>query len=190
MGARRRVAAGAGALLLGLAAAAPAKVLLARNEALRRAFGEAAETRALDRFLSRGATAAAAEAMGEDLDSRMITVYEARVGDEVVGYGFFDSRVVRTLEGVFLVALDPEGAVAGVHVCSFYEPRSYIPGARWLAGLVGLDEPRELKVGRGVDGLSGATMSARAATRSVRRALALFEVLELGAREERRDRTP
>lgn len=60
---------------------------------------------------------------------------------------------------------------------AFHEPPEYMPSTRWL---VMLDKRRltdDLRVGRAVVGITGATLSARAVVASIRRSLAIYEVL-------------
>jgi hypothetical protein len=111
------------------------------------------------------------------LDSRVITPYVARRGDTLSGVAFIDSRTVRTMPGVFLTMVAPDTTVERVEVLAFHEPPDYRPPARWL-GLFGrhrLDD--QLWPRRDIRNLSGATLSTRAVTESVRLALALYEVV-------------
>ncbi len=54
------------------------------------------------------------------------------------------------------------------------------PTERWHEQFVDASLARALRVGRDVHGVVGATLSARATTRAVRRALAFFEVMLKG----------
>ena len=60
---------------------------------------------------------------------------------------------------------------------AFHEPLDYLPTKRWYERLVGVDTTGPLRIGRDVDAVSGATLSARAATASVRRMLAYHRLL-------------
>lgn len=111
------------------------------------------------------------------VESRLVTAYLAWRGATLVGTAFFDARVVRTLPATFMVVVAPDSTVARVDVLAFHEPPDYLPPARWL-GLFGrrrLDDP--LGPARGIPNLSGATLSTRAVTESVRLALGCFETL-------------
>ena len=76
-----------------------------------------------------------------------------------------------------MVVLTPEGAVRSLRVLAFHEPLEYLPAARWYEQFDRKSRAAPLRLGGDIDGVSGATLSARAATTSVRRALALYEVL-------------
>ena len=77
----------------------------------------------------------------------------------------------------FLVVLDGEGHVEQVVVLAFYEPLDYLPPQRWYDLFMGRSLEDKLRLGRDVDAITGATLSARAATEGVRRMLAYHRVL-------------
>ena len=88
-----------------------------------------------------------------------------------------DTHQVRTLAETLLVVLDPTGSIAATYVMAFHEPLEYRPNERWLALLKARGLSDDLRVGRAIVGITGATLSARAALGSVRRSLAIYEVL-------------
>jgi hypothetical protein len=73
--------------------------------------------------------------------------------------------------------LSPSGAVRRVEILAFYEPPEYTPPERWTKQFDGRQLDDDLKLGAGVQGITGATLSATAMTAGVRRVLALYEVL-------------
>ena len=95
----------------------------------------------------------------------------------MTGYAFIDLHTVRTLPEAFLVVLSPEGVVRTLRVLAFHEPVDYLPSARWYAQFDHKALRDSLRVGGDIHGIVGATLSARATTRGVRRALAFYEVL-------------
>ena len=118
------------------------------------------------------------------LESRLVKVYTGLRDGRVLGYAVIDVHNVRTLPEAFMVVLDPQGAVRSLRVLAFHEPLEYLPRERWYEqfGSKSLAEP--LRVGGDIHGVVGATLSARATTRGVRRALALYEVLVENGRAE------
>jgi Na+-translocating ferredoxin:NAD+ oxidoreductase RnfG subunit len=64
-----------------------------------------------------------------------------------------------------------------VQILAFHEPLDYLPTNRWYQLFSGKSRSDGLRLGRDIDAISGATLSARAATEGVRRALAYYEVL-------------
>jgi hypothetical protein len=154
---------------------ARAVVFMTRSQALAQAFpGATIERRAL---ILTDAEAAAVEARAlARLGSKLANAYVAWHGDTLAGTAFFDSRVVRTMPAAFMIVVAPDTTVRRVDVLAFNEPADYQPPERWLALFRrrGLDGPG---AAGDVRNLSGATLSARAVSVSVRLALALYEVV-------------
>ncbi|HEY5659095.1 MAG TPA: FMN-binding protein, partial [Myxococcota bacterium] len=111
------------------------------------------------------------------LDSRLVRIYTGFEKGAVVGYAFIDVHTVRTLPEAFLVVLTPEGAVRSLRVLAFHEPLEYKPSDRWYLQFEEKSLAEPLRLGGDVHGIVGATLSARATTRGVRKALALYEVV-------------
>ena len=76
-----------------------------------------------------------------------------------------------------MVVLTPEGSVRSVRVLAFYEPLDYLPNDRWYAQFEGKSLAAPLRMGGDIHAVVGATLSSRAATQGVRRALAYYRVL-------------
>jgi uncharacterized protein with FMN-binding domain len=72
-----------------------------------------------------------------------------------------------------MVVLTPEGEVRNVYTLAFHEPPEYQPPERWFEQLT--KKPiAELDFNKGIQGVSGATLSTRAAVNSVRKVLAVY----------------
>lgn len=151
-----------------------------RDEALEIAFPDADRVEARDLFLTPEQRSDLEHRAKARLESNLLTVYVGHRAGEVVGYAILDTHIVRTLPETFLVVIDPQGRVAATHVLAFYEPLEYLPGARWLAQFEGRRLDDETQVGRGIAAITGSTLTSRAVTGGVRRALAIFEVLLKG----------
>ena len=163
--------------LVGAAGIAEAKVFYTRSEALELAFPDA--DRIEDRtFALTEAQVARIETLARStLESRLVRLYTGWKGDRVTGYAFIDLHTVRTRSEAFLVVLSPEGVLRTLRVLAFHEPVDYLPNARWYAQFDHKTLGDPLRVGGDIHGIVGATLSARATTRGVRRALAFYEVL-------------
>jgi FMN-binding domain len=111
------------------------------------------------------------------VESQLWTVYIGWHGDEILGYAVIDTHVVRTLPETVMVVLTPAGEVRRAEVLAFYEPPEYAPTERWTKQFDGRHLDDDLKLGAGIQGITGATLSATAMTAGVRRALALYGVL-------------
>jgi hypothetical protein len=167
----------AAVVVAGAAATAAAKVFLAKDEALALAFPDADRVDARSVLLTAAQKAAVEERTGAALESQLWTIYEGWRGTERQGYALIDNHVVRTLPEAVMVVLDPSGRVRRVEVLAFYEPPEYQPSERWIDQFEGRRLDDELALRRGIQGITGATMSAVAMTAGVRRMLAIFEVV-------------
>jgi hypothetical protein len=159
---------------------AGATVFYARDEALRLAFPDADRTETRDVFLTAAQREAIESQAKSKLDSDLLTVYVGRRGADVLGYALFDTHVVRTLPETFLVVLTPQGTVAATHLLAFYEPPEYAPPDHWLEQFEGTELGDELRVGRGIAGITGSTLTSEAVTGGIRRALAIYQVVLKG----------
>ncbi|MDX1648513.1 MAG: FMN-binding protein [Myxococcota bacterium] len=157
-----------------------AEVYLSRKEAIAEAFPEAERVEERTVILD-DAQARAVESLARTpLESRLVTIYEGRADGGVTGYAFIDVHTVRTLPEAFLVVVSPEGEVAQLRLLAFYEPPEYAPAEGWLAQFDQRRLDDRLRLGGEIHGIAGATLSSRAVTGGVRRALALFEVVVQG----------
>lgn len=164
-----------------LCGAAQAKVFYAKDEALRLAFPDAERIEARDIFLTGEQRAAIEDRAKSKLDSDLLTVYVGHRAGAVQGYAVLDTHTVRTLPETFLIVLSPQGVVSATHLLAFYEPLEYSPPARWLGQFDHATLTDDLRVGRGIVAITGSTLTSEAVTGSVRRALAIYDVLLKGA---------
>ena len=163
--------------------AAGAKVFLSQEEALELAFPGADRVKEQVYILKAAEKAAIEKESRSELDTELATLYSGFKGDQLMGYAFIDIHTVRTLPEAFMVVLEPDGSVRSVHVLAFYEPTEYMPTKRWYRQFDGKSLADPLRVGRDVHGVVGATLSTRAVTASVRRVLAIYDVLVAKAGE-------
>lgn len=159
-----------------LAGGAAAKVLLTQDEALALAYpGCALERRTA--YLSETQVRDAERDAGTRLVSAIVHPYVARCAGKPTGIALFDTHVVRTLAETVLVAIDADGKLMRVEVIAFDEPPDYLPRPEWYRQFDGRGLDPELELRRAIRPVTGASLSARAATDAARRALALFHQL-------------
>jgi hypothetical protein len=168
-------------LLILLVFAAPgsafATVYHSRSEALELAFPSADRIESKTYILNPDQVERIQQASRGEVESKLVKVYTGMKGDEVLGYAFIDTHTVRTMPEAFMVVLSPNGIVRSLRILAFYEPREYQPNNRWYAQFEQVSTGQSLRVGGDIHGIVGATLSARATTRGVRRALAFYEIL-------------
>jgi hypothetical protein len=170
------------AVMLAMAALLPggeagAKVFYSRSEALEMAFPDAERVESRTYVLRDDELDRIQSLARCKMDSKLVRVYTGMRGDEVLGYALIDIHNVRTMPEAFIVVLAPGGEVRSLRLLAFHEPLDYKPADRWYGQFDRKSLAEPLRVGGDVHGIVGATLSARATTRGVRRALAVYEVL-------------
>ena len=156
---------------------ASAKVFTSQNEALRESFPDATRIERGTHVLRASEVEHLTEVLGSELKSKLVVIHTAWKDDVVLGYAHIDVHNVRTQPEAFMIVVEPGGEVRSVRILAFHEPLDYLPTERWYGQFTGKTGSDELRVGRDVHGVVGATLSARAATNGVRRMLAYWEVL-------------
>jgi len=166
--------------LVGVVLALPGRgaVYHSRESALELAFGPDAEVRPHELFLTQEELAAAAEAAGSPVASRLVRRYAAFREGELLGHAYLETHRVRTLPQTLLVVVRPDGSLDAVHVVAFHEPAEYRPHPGFLQQFGGRALGPDLALRGGIDGITGATFTARAVTAAARRVLAVHAALE------------
>ncbi len=156
---------------------ADAKVFYSQSEALELAFPDAEEV-ASNTFVLDEEQVERIESLAKcELGSKLVKIYTGMREGKVLGYALIDVHNVRTLPEAFMVVLNPSGEVRSLRVLAFHEPLEYKPTNRWYSQFDNRSIEAPLRVGGDIHGVVGATLSTRATTRGVRRALAYYEVL-------------
>lgn len=160
---------------LALANAAQATVYYSKDEAMELAFGQGAEVEPLSLFLTDEQAAEIEKIALAKLDSNLFTFHVGKRGGQVLGYAAIESHNVRTQPETVLIVLSPTGELVRVEMLAFHEPPEYQPPARWFERLY--KRPAgDLRLGQGVDGIAGATLSCRASVDGIRKVLAIYQV--------------
>lgn len=164
---------------LALLAPQAAAAQLTQDEALALAFPDAEWSRE-SAFLDDAQIRRARALAGGDveIESMIVTHYVARRGGTRVGVAYFDAARVRTLPQVLMIVVGPDAQVLRVETVSFREPPEYRAPDRWLDLFQGRPLDDELSTKRSIPNVTGATLTAAAVTRAVRRVLALHAVVD------------
>lgn len=179
---RSPLAAAGAALLLALGApgTAGAQTLMTQEEALAAAFPAPTAVERRTAFLTDGQLARARTLAGPGggMDQGIISYYVGVRDGTPAGVAYFDAHRVRTLAEVVMIVVTPAGQVDRVEILKFMEPPEYRAPEGWIAQLEdrGLDDDLSMK--GDILNITGATLTARALTRAVRRVLALHAVID------------
>jgi hypothetical protein len=165
-------------LIVAVPVRARGEVFHSKTEALALAFPADVTVRPETAFLTREQLAAVKERSGVEPDSELFTYYVGRRGDDVVGYAVIETHVVRTLPETILAVLTPDGRVDRVVLLAFHEPREYMPPERWLRQFDGRAlDGQGWRLGHDIHGISGATLTADAIPRGLRKILLLHDLV-------------
>ena len=165
-------------LLASLTAATHAQ-RLSRDEALAEVYSDA-RIEAERVFLTATQEADAAAIARETLPSALVGRYVATRDGRVVGRAYVDTHQVRSKRESLLISLDAEGQLLRIDVTAFEEPAEYFAPLAWLRQFQGRTLDDDLAINRAIRPIAGATLTARATTAAVRRALAIDQVLTRG----------
>jgi hypothetical protein len=150
-------------------------VYYSKDEAFELAFGKDATVESLPVFLTDEQAEKIEKLAQIKMEGRLYTFHVGKRGTTLLGYVALESHTVRTQPEMLMVVLSPQGELVKTEMLAFHEPPEYQPPPRWFERLY--RRPlEELHLNRGVDGISGATLSARAALDSVRKAMAIHKV--------------
>jgi hypothetical protein len=131
-------------------------------------------------FLTEEQAAEVTKLSGARLDDKLVTLHIGKKDGAVLGYAFLETHVVRTQPETLFIRVSPGGEVERVLMAAFYEPRDYMASESWLAQFRGQELDADLRVRREIHGIGGATLTAHAVTKGVRKTLALHRVLIAG----------
>ncbi|PPD44525.1 MAG: FMN-binding protein [Methylobacter sp.] len=164
-------------LLIALASASSfATIFYSKNEAMELAFGKTATVENISLFPDEQETAAIQALAKTQLESGMFTFYVGKENDKTTAYAAIETSTVRTKPETLMIVLTPEGELRNVYTLAFHEPPEYQPSAQWYEKLV--KKPlAEMELNKGVDGVSGATLSTRSALASIRKVMAVYQIM-------------
>jgi hypothetical protein len=165
------------ALLLTLSALPSfATIFYSKNEAMELVFGKNATVENLALFPDDKETAAIQALTKAPLESGMFTFYVGKDKDTIIAYAAIETSNVRTKPETLMIVLTPQGELSNVYTLAFHEPPEYLPSAHWYEKLY--KRPlADMELGKGVDGISGATLSTRSALTSIRKVMAFHQIM-------------
>jgi hypothetical protein len=152
---------------------------LTQDEALALVFS-GADLERRTAFLDEADLALADRLAGPDVDveAGVVSYYVASRGGVPIGVAYFDAHRVRTLPQVLMIVVDTEGRVSRVETVSFREPPEYRAPDGWLRQFDDRALDDALSLRGEIATITGATLTAGAATRAARRVLALHQVID------------
>ena len=168
----------AAALVFGRADEAAAKVYLTREEAVRLAFGPSATVSEETRFLTPQVRGQIERRLGRSVPEPGLTFYVGRSAEGVDGYGLVLTELGKHEPITLFVAIAPDGHVKDVMILEYLESRGgEVRQKGFLKQYAGKTSHDPLQLEEDITPITGATISARAVSDGVKKALVAWEAL-------------
>ena len=171
-------------IVLGWMVPSYAKVYYTKEDALKLAFPDVQKIERKTVFLDKVQEKKVKELARTKVESRVYTFYVGEKDGAVIGYALFGSNVVRTKPEVYMAVINTDGSLRFIEILAFYEPEEYLPSKKWFKQFNNKTLNDDLWLRRGINAISGATMSANGIIKEARIALAVFKVTILGEKDE------
>ncbi|MBW7907854.1 MAG: FMN-binding protein [Kiritimatiellae bacterium] len=156
---------------------AMAGVVLSKEDALQKAFSGAEVERHVVALSEEQVKAVGILSGSKRNLSDSVVLYEGKKEGRIIGTAYIDSHRVHSLPQTLMVVVGPDSRIASLDVLAFDEPAKFRASAKWLDLFRGRGLDDDLQLGQGIQGITGATLTARSTTRVVRRILAIHRVL-------------
>ena len=156
---------------------AHAVVYLKPQEALKQLFADSDVVKADKKTLTAADRQKLSEILGYSITAETVTFFVGYSGDKIDGYALMDQQIGKTQPITFMILLGPDGVVREIEVLAYQESQgSQIRYTRFREQFRGKDRTDPLRVGQDIQNITGATLSVRATTETVRRALVLWNL--------------
>lgn len=163
-------------ILLALTIPGIAQIFYSKNEAMELAFGKNSTVELLSLFPDEQQTTKIEQLAKTKLDTGLLTLYAGKQNDKILGYAAIETITVRTKPETLMIVLTPTGELRNVYTLAFHEPPEYQPPERWFEQLY-KRALADMEFNKGVDGIAGATLSTRADLNSVRKIMAVYQIM-------------
>ncbi len=108
------------------------------------------------------------------ITTSLYTVYLIKNKEgKTVAYSLLHSHRVRTKKETVLITMNRDCQVLDVEIIAFYEPPEYIPPEKWLKLFKNLSPEKLPYIKRNIPNVTGATLSSRVITDSVRQGIGI-----------------
>ena len=107
------------------------------------------------------------------IKSSLFTVYLIKKDDSITAFSLLHSHRVRTKKETVLITMNRDCQVLDVEIIAFYEPPEYIPPEKWLKLFRNLSPEKLPYIKRNIPNVTGATLSSRVITDSVRQGIGI-----------------
>lgn len=152
------------------------ELLISRDQAFEKVFPNSKIVKK-NHFLSEKEKNSIQKLARSKVSSDLVDYYVAYQQNQIKGYLLIDTHLVRTKSQTLLIVLSPNGTVRKLLTLAFHEPQDYRVPIRWLNLFENQNLTDSLWMKQDIDAVSGSTLTSWAVLKSVRRALAIYQVL-------------
>ena len=115
--------------------------------------------------------------VGYDLPKMDYPFYIGKTNGKIDGYAVIDEEVGKVMPITFVTRISPEGKVAQVEVMIYRESHGgEVATKRFTSQFKEKELNEELRIGKGIIHVTGATLSSHALVKGTRRDLALYQI--------------
>ena len=99
--------------------------------------------------------------------------------DTTIAYALMDNVLGKSMPITFLVILNNEGNILASEIIKYREAYgSEVGNKNWLAQFTCFNDTTDFKVGKNIDGISGATISVNSLTKGIQKIAVLFPLIK------------
>ena len=149
---------------------------LSAEQALKKIFPEADQVLETRISLDPDQAKRVEERVGHSLAQNNLTIFVGKRQGKILGYALVDEEIGKYRPITSMVGVDTQGKVLGVAIMVYRESRGgEVSHKRFLQQYVGKTNSDPIRVHQDIIAISGATLSVRAVSTQVRKALAVVE---------------
>ncbi len=154
-----------------------AKILISPIDAMKQSFGSSVKIVKKNIMLNNKKAKIIQEKSKVKLKTKIFRTFKASKNDKTLGYGVLINKKVRSKNAVVLYIISKDSILKSIEIIAFNEPHEYIPSKNWISQFQNISTDKQLRVGRQIPTITGATMSARSITDGSRLAFAIYNEL-------------
>lgn len=155
------------------------------NAVISSLFGQSAKYEFRKVRLSNSAKSPAEKTAGQRFFTKTVHATAVLVDDTTAGYAVIDNVKGKAMPITFMVLFDASGNVIQVEVLKYREAYGgEISHPNWLSQYGGYSSSSPFKVGKDIDGISGATISVRAINSGIYKLVLTFDAIRKQLEDE------
>ena len=108
-----------------------------------------------------------------------LNVWTINTADSISHYAIIDNSLGKSMPITFLVVFTTNGKIKYTQIVKYREPYGgEISSLSWTSQFMGMSNESEFKMGKAIDGISGATISTHSVTKGIHKLSLLFPYIE------------